>query len=64
MDAILIAIFMISFVLGQITGAAFVRYGIGLGAKSAAGDFPKKDKPMEHDYTGGIDEEENLAVQS
>jgi hypothetical protein len=62
MEAAILISILISFVLGQITGAAFVRYGIGLGAKSAAGDFPRAAKPTEQDYTGGIDEEETLAT--
>jgi len=55
---------LISFITGTVMGAALVRYGIGVGAKSAAGELPsaQRGKPTEQATTGGIDEMENYGL--
>jgi hypothetical protein len=55
---------LISFAAGQISALVIARYAFRWGAASANGELPHKAKPTEQDYTGGIDEEEDIAVQS
>lgn len=53
---------LISFIGGQIVGAALVRYGMGLCTKATNGELARPGTPTEQDYTGGIDEREDFAV--